>query len=193
MKPCRSTSSCQMDMALRPSDRATSMSSRYGSLVLAAGLGERFPARRSRWSPPRHWPVLPASGSVVTSLAGFAFPPAPATGRTNGDAGSLQISGCRLPANAGGLLNPTQRPAQLAQRDDLFLLLFVQDIAHIDGGYSSVRVNVLTTFSLAGFQVTTIGRFWVTAEGGGAHDSSLSVTSLVTRNDFVDPPISCRT
>jgi hypothetical protein len=24
--------------------------------------------------------------------------------------------------------------------------------------------NVLTTFSLAGFQVTTIGRFWVTAE-----------------------------
>ena len=29
----------------------------------------------------------------------------------------------------------------------------------------SVRVNVLTAFSLAGFQVTTIGRFWVTAEG----------------------------
>src|SRR5271165_7498787 len=31
-------------------------------------------------------------------------------------------------------------------------------------GNPCVRVNVLTTFSLAGFQVTTIGRFWVTAE-----------------------------
>ena len=29
-----------------------------------------------------------------------------------------------------------------------------------------VRVNVLTTLSLAGFQVTTISRFWVTAEVG---------------------------
>jgi hypothetical protein len=31
-------------------------------------------------------------------------------------------------------------------------------------GNPCARVNVLTTFSLAGFQVTTIGRFWVTAE-----------------------------
>jgi hypothetical protein len=31
-------------------------------------------------------------------------------------------------------------------------------------GIPHVRVNVPTTFSLAGFQVTTIGRFWVTAE-----------------------------
>jgi len=52
----------------------------------------------------------------------------------------------------------------LAQRDNLSLLLFAQDIAHANGGYSSVRVNVLTTFSLAVFQVTTIGRIWVTAE-----------------------------
>ena len=46
----------------------------------------------------------------------------------------------------------------------MFLLFFVQDIAHVDGGYSLRLSNVLTTFSLAGFQVTTIGRFWVTAE-----------------------------
>jgi hypothetical protein len=52
----------------------------------------------------------------------------------------------------------------LAERDDLFLLFFVQDIAHVDGGYSSRPSNVLTAFSLAGFQVTTIGRIWVTAE-----------------------------
>jgi C-terminal processing protease CtpA/Prc len=31
-------------------------------------------------------------------------------------------------------LDAPQRPAQLAQRDDLFLLLFAQDIAHVDGG-----------------------------------------------------------
>ena len=35
MKLYRSTSSCQMDIALRPCDRADSMSSRYGSLTLA--------------------------------------------------------------------------------------------------------------------------------------------------------------
>jgi hypothetical protein len=34
----------------------------------------------------------------------------------------------------------------------------------VDGGYSSRLSNVLTAFSLAGFQVTTIGRIWVTAE-----------------------------
>jgi len=31
-------------------------------------------------------------------------------------------------------------------------------------GIPHARVNVPTTLSLAGFQVTTIGRFWVTAE-----------------------------
>ncbi len=46
----------------------------------------------------------------------------------------------------------------------MFLLFFAQDIAHIDGGYSSADFNVLTYFLLAGFEVTTIGRFWVTAE-----------------------------
>ena len=70
-----------------------------------------------------------------------------------------------LPPDAGFLLNSTQRPAELPERDHLFLLLFAQDIAHVDGGYSLPLSNVLTTFSLAGFQVTTIGRFWVTAEG----------------------------
>jgi len=52
----------------------------------------------------------------------------------------------------------------LAQCDDLFLLLFVQDIAHIDGGYFAVEFNVLTYFLLAGFEATAIGRFGVTAE-----------------------------
>ena len=105
-------------------------------------------------------------GSVVTSLAGFAGAGcAPAARRPDGDARRLQISGRRLPANAGLLLDSPQRPAQPAQRDDLLFLFFVQDIAHIDGGYSS-RLDQCpdSLLSLAGFQVTTIGRFWVTTE-----------------------------
>jgi hypothetical protein len=46
----------------------------------------------------------------------------------------------------------------------LFLLFFAQDIAHIDGGYPPSNFNVLNYFLLAGFEVTTSGRFWVTAE-----------------------------
>jgi hypothetical protein len=49
-----------------------------------------------------------------------------------------------------------------------FLVLFVQDIAHMDGGYSPPIFNVLTYFLLAGFEVTTIGRICVTAEGSGS-------------------------
>jgi hypothetical protein len=69
----------------------------------------------------------------------------------------------------------------LAKRDDLFLLFLVQDIAHVDGGYSSRPGNVLTSFSLAGFQVTTVGRFWVTAEdqfelSAQLHDKRAEVT-----------------
>jgi len=79
---------------------------------------------------------------------------------------AFNISGCGLPANPGGLFNPTKRPAKLAQRDDLLLLFFAQDIAQGDRGYSSRLSNVLIAFSLAGFQVTTIGRLWVTAEAG---------------------------
>jgi len=64
------------------------------------------------------------------------------------------MPGSSLPADAGSLFNSTERRAKLAERDDLLLLFFVQDIAHVDGGYSSRLSNVLNTFSLAGFQVT---------------------------------------
>ena len=48
----------------------------------------------------------------------------------------------------------------------MLFLRFVQDIAHIDGGYlPPVRVNVLSVgLSLAGFQVIMYGRFWVITE-----------------------------
>ncbi|MGB8887191.1 MAG: hypothetical protein WCC87_10740, partial [Candidatus Korobacteraceae bacterium] len=46
----------------------------------------------------------------------------------------------------------------------------VQDIGHALGGYKPLRASMSRTlFSLAGFQVITIGRFWVIAEGISDH------------------------
>jgi hypothetical protein len=49
----------------------------------------------------------------------------------------------------------------------LLFFRFAQDVAHIDEGYRALRriQRPRASFSLAGFQVTFIGRFWVTAEG----------------------------
>lgn len=62
-------------------------------------------------------------------------------------------------------LNPPQRPSQPPQRDHLLFLLFAQDIAHADAGYSP-RQNQRpeSALPLAGFQVITYGRFWVFTE-----------------------------
>jgi hypothetical protein len=48
----------------------------------------------------------------------------------------------------------------------LLFFRFAQDVAHIDEGYRALRCiqRPRASFSLAGFQVTFIGRFWVTAE-----------------------------
>ncbi len=48
----------------------------------------------------------------------------------------------------------------------LVFFRFAQDVAHIDEGYRALRriQRPRASFSLAGFQVTFIGRFWVTAE-----------------------------
>jgi hypothetical protein len=50
----------------------------------------------------------------------------------------------------------------------LLFFRFAQDVAHIDEGYRALRriQRPRASFSLAGFQVTSIGRFWVTAEVG---------------------------
>src|ERR1035437_6959669 len=77
----------------------------------------------------------------------------------------------------GGFFNSTERPAELAERDDLFLLFFVQDIAHIDGGYSSRPSHVLIAFSLAGFQVTTIGRPKPASDSGSPSERNVGTGS----------------
>ena len=106
------------------------------------------------------WPVL-RSARVGGHLVGrfCRRPAAPTARRPDGDAGGLQVGAGGFPADAGFLLDAPQRPAQPPQRDDLLSLLFAQDIAHVDGGYPSVAVNVLPQFrwpvfscpSLAGF------------------------------------------
>src|ERR1700688_4547556 len=94
------------------------------------------------------------------------MPPPPA-GRPHWDSSGSEISRYGFSADLRGALNASQRPSQPPQGNNLLFLFFVQDIAHIDGGYRPpVRVNVLSVgLSLAGFQVIMYGRFWVITEG----------------------------
>ena len=88
-------------------------------------------------------------------LAGFA-----GNRLARGAAGGFQIGGGGLPADAGLLLDSPQRPSQAPEGYDLVFVLFFQDIAHEDGRYPPVPVNVLAAgLQLAGFQVITTGRF----------------------------------
>jgi hypothetical protein len=61
-------------------------------------------------------------------------------------------------------LNAPQRPSQPSQRDDLLFLLFAQDIAHLTERNSPPVQCPVSAISLAGFQVSTHGRFWVSPE-----------------------------
>jgi len=92
--------------------------------------------------------------------------PSPTAGRPKSDLGGFQIGGRRLTTNAGILLDSPQRPAQPPQSDDLLFLFFVQDVTHIAKGIGPrVGINVLDCgLSLAGFQVTINGWFWVITE-----------------------------
>jgi hypothetical protein len=58
-----------------------------------------------------------------------------------------------------------QRPSQPSQRDNLLFLFFAQDIAHVTERNSPPVQCPDSAISLAGFQVSTYGRFWVSPEG----------------------------
>jgi hypothetical protein len=62
-----------------------------------------------------------------------------------------------------GAFNSSQRPAKPAQRKDLLFLLFAQDIhrRRVNPPSQSMSGSVIP---LAGFQVSTDGRFWVSTE-----------------------------
>ena len=87
-------------------------------------------------------------------------PAAPPTGRAERNTGGLQISPGGLPADPGFLLDTPQRPSKPPQRDDLLSFFFAQDIAHDEEG-NRPRSPCPDSVSLAGFQPSLIGRFWV--------------------------------
>jgi hypothetical protein len=58
------------------------------------------------------------------------------------------------------LLDAPQWPPESSQGYDLLFFRFAQDVAHIDEGYMPhAEINVPGHFPLAGFEVTTVGRF----------------------------------
>ena len=108
------------------------------------------------------------------SLWALAFPVISDTGVevvSEFECGRGMGSGEGSPFPSGGaarsLPSATIRGLEAAQGTDLILFLALQDVAHRRGRTCPpAAVNVPRTPSaLAGFQVTTTGRFWVTAEG----------------------------
>src|SRR5579863_2017115 len=61
-------------------------------------------------------------------------------------------------------LDAPQRPSQPSQRDDLLFLFFAQDIAHVTERNAPPVQCPDSAISLAGFQASTYGRFWVSPE-----------------------------
>ena len=82
------------------------------------------------------------------------------------DPGRFQIGTGGLPTHPGLLLDAPQGPSQSSQGYHLLFFRFAQDVAHTDEGYCALRQNQRprALLSLAGFEVTLIGRFWVTPE-----------------------------
>ena len=91
--------------------------------------------------------------------------PSPPARRTHRDSRSPEICPGGFAAKMRRFLNAPQRPAHSPQRDDLLFLFFAQDIAHVTESNLPARFNVpIQLPSLAGFQVSTDGRFWVSTE-----------------------------
>jgi hypothetical protein len=90
----------------------------------------------------------------------------PAIPAPDRDPGGLEIGTDRVAARAGRPFDAPQRPAQSPQRDHPLLFGRVQDIAHgrkpPPGAYRRQRLS--SSVVLAGFQVSTSGRFWVSSE-----------------------------
>jgi hypothetical protein len=64
----------------------------------------------------------------------------------DGHAGGSQIAADRLATDAGGFFDAPERPAQAPERQNLLLLLVIQDVAHAneDTGLVGVNVSVAT-------------------------------------------------
>jgi hypothetical protein len=102
--------------------------------------------RAPAWRWARHDSILVGrlSAKVGDHLIGrfCGCSPTPSAGRPNRNPGRPQIAADRLPPNMYSGFNAPQRPSQSPQCDDLLSLSLAQDIAHVDGGYSSRQDNV---------------------------------------------------
>ena len=87
-----------------------------------------------------------ASDPVVTSFSLARFcrrSPSPCVQRPHPDPGRLQIGSDRLPTHPGLLLDAPQWPSESSQGNHLLFCRFVQDVAHIDEGYTPyAEINV---------------------------------------------------
>jgi hypothetical protein len=102
----------------------------------------RAPRRSARDTARRHWRRAhgrrgPRPGGVGGHLGGngrfsLLFPWSPTA--ADCDPRRAQVRSGRLTADAGLLLNASERPAEASQRDHLLLLTRVQDVPHGDGG-----------------------------------------------------------
>ena len=175
MKPWSSTKSCQMALAFRPLASDCSMNSRNGSHWLAVGRCGAGGAAESGDTSLAAFAGTPESGD--TSLAGFAGGrrPQPPAGLTAIPAalryapavsrGFRSLSQCAVTASQAG---PARSPAVVCRRS-----------RHCSrrGRVTLPSGSMSCPSPLAGFEVSLIGRFWVSPEARCAPWSSASMPS----------------
>ena len=112
--------------------------------------------------------------------------PPPTPGWPRLDSGGSQVSGRSLSTHTGRPLDPPQRPAKPSQCYDLLFLFLAQDIAHADREVKlSSESMSWVSVSLAAFQVTINGRFWVIPE---AYDSEAASYPKSIIYGVIGPP-----
>src|SRR6266478_7933294 len=90
--------------------------------------------------------------------------PSPCAPRPHPDPGRFQIGSDRLSTDPGLLLDAPQWPSESSQGNHFFFASFKTLLISTKATCLTPKSTSRASFSLAGFQVTLIGRFWVTPE-----------------------------
>src|SRR5947209_10698436 len=162
-----------MPLALRPLESSNSMVSRCNSqalrpadaLAVSAG-GDANTAPESGVSSAR-LAGFAAPGSGVTSLAGFAgaLRPQPPGGRTPMPAARRYSAAVSRRTPVAFWIFRSDHPSRPNAITCCFFSSFKTLLTLTEGSRPHVKINVLNAWlSLAGFEVTLYGRFWVTPE-----------------------------
>jgi hypothetical protein len=83
------------------------------------------------------------------------------------DAGCFEVPARCFPAHAGRGFDPPKRPSESPKRQNLLSFVVAQDVGHPGDGPLGPppRQRPGALHQLAGFEVSTTGRFWVSPEG----------------------------